>query len=73
MGKVTIEQWICDRCGDLLGEKEPSQPEKVTVKASVEYCQDNAGGTILSWSCLCDECNNFVLGALRDMKEGARQ
>lgn len=54
MGKLVIEKWQCDRCGEVF-DSQPRGVTKYCVVVSVDY--GDAGGKVINWREMCNKCN----------------
>ena len=57
MSAKTTTEYFCDRCGDSLGDKEPSK--KLTVKAALEG--EWAMEFSRDWKDFCPSCKSDVI------------
>ncbi len=58
MAKITIEKWICDRCGSVHDKRPPMEGVRHNVRVSVDY--GTAGGIIIDWREMCPDCDRAV-------------
>lgn len=69
MGKFTVEQWRCDRCGKVA-ERWLRPAAAYSIRAFVAY--DTAGGEVVRWDEMCVPCNHEVEKAVKLMQDAAK-
>lgn len=73
MGTVNIVKWECDRCGVIKDERPRriGESSQYQVQAFVDY--GVAGGSLMVWKEMCDDCNGVVGRQLDAMVDDAHK
>lgn len=67
MGKIIIEKWKCDRCGEIHDKRPYYSGGTWEVSFSKHY--SDGPGPSVSWKELCPKCNIKVENVLNSLFE----